>query len=209
MDEAATPSSALTRDDIVDAALRIVQVGGVANLTMRKLAAELGVAVTAIYWHVGNREALLQALVDAELATMQAIRPSGSTPHARIASVAHTLRKRLLAHRHVVELVHERGQISTLFAPAQVVLARELLAAGLSGSEAASATRALQLHVIGSVILQRFEERQPVAPDSDGRRPAKVAANPRSVAEAAEAISAERIFEHATNVLVAGLLGDG
>lgn len=192
-------------------ALRIVQDGGVASLTMRKLAAELGVAVTAIYWHVGNRETLLEALVEAELATMQAIRPTGSTPQARIVSVARTLRRRLLAHHHVVELVHERGQISTLFTPAQVVLARELLAAGLSGSEAASATRVLQLHVIGSVIIQRWGERQAprVTPPPTGRRPGPVTPDPLTVAEAAEAIAPERIFEHATHVLVAGLLGEG
>lgn len=47
---------------------------------MRKLAAELGTAVTSIYWHVGNRESLLDALVERTVQEMGAIRPAGRTP---------------------------------------------------------------------------------------------------------------------------------
>ena len=209
-DQPSPSTRALTRDDIIGAALRIVESAGITALTMRKLAAELGVAVTAIYWHVGNRRTLLEALVEAELADMEAIRPSGSTPQARIVSVARALRKRLLARRHVVELVNERGRIATLFTPAQVVLAREFLAAGLEGSAAALAVRTMQLHVIGSVILQRWEERQPHGtapgpPIPGGRR--RVAADPVAVTDASNAIPSEQVFEHSTKVLVAGLLG--
>jgi AcrR family transcriptional regulator len=48
---------------VLDAATELVRAQGSAALTMRRLAAELGCAVTAIYWNVGNREALLDELV--------------------------------------------------------------------------------------------------------------------------------------------------
>src|SRR5947209_15213861 len=94
----------VTRQRLIDTALTMVEEDGVGQLSMRKLAAELGVAVTAIYWHVGNREALLDALVERELADMGAIRARGSTPEARLRSIARSLHAKLLARPHLIGL---------------------------------------------------------------------------------------------------------
>ena len=59
----------LNRERVLDAAAALVKQHGPGALTMRKLAAELGTAVTSIYWHVGNRESLLEALVERTIAT--------------------------------------------------------------------------------------------------------------------------------------------
>ena len=58
--------TSLTREEVLVAAGSLVRRHGPAALTMRRLAAELGTAVTSIYWHVGNRESLLDALVRAD-----------------------------------------------------------------------------------------------------------------------------------------------
>ena len=60
-----TRHAGIERDDVIDAALALVESGGGDALTMRKLAAELGVATTTIYWHVGNRDDLVLAVVAA------------------------------------------------------------------------------------------------------------------------------------------------
>jgi len=161
----ATRAEPLSREAVVDAALRLVEDEGVPALTMRRVAAELGVAVTAIYWHVGNRDGLLDELVDRIVADIGAIRPSGSTPVDRIASVARSLRRKLLARPHVVGLAHERGVTSIMFQPAQAVLARELAKVGVHGERAALAVQAVQFHVIGAVILERAAGRGP-SPDA-------------------------------------------
>ncbi len=57
-------ATALTRDDIVDRAYAIVRDQGLDALSMRLLADDLGVTVKALYNHVANKAALLQALVD-------------------------------------------------------------------------------------------------------------------------------------------------
>ena len=163
MTDTAARAEPLSREAVVDAALRLVEDEGVPALTMRRVAAELGVAVTAIYWHVGNRDALLDELVDRIVADIGAIRPSGSTPVDRISSVARSLRRKLLARPHVVGLAHERGVTSIMFQPAQAVLARELTKVGVHGERAALAVQAVQFHVIGAVILERAAGRGPSA----------------------------------------------
>ncbi|MET8419856.1 TetR family transcriptional regulator, partial [Streptomyces sp. NPDC005098] len=74
--------SSLTREEVLGAAAALVRQHGPEALTMRKLAAELGTAVTSIYWHVGNRESLLDALVERTVQEMGAVRPAGPAPPA-------------------------------------------------------------------------------------------------------------------------------
>jgi AcrR family transcriptional regulator len=54
----------LSRDAIVDAALRVLDRDGAGAFSMRRLAEELGVGAGAIYWHVENKEQLLQLVFD-------------------------------------------------------------------------------------------------------------------------------------------------
>lgn len=56
----------LSRDDIVRAAIEILDREGLDKLSMRRMAAELGTAATsALYWRVANKSDLLELVVDA------------------------------------------------------------------------------------------------------------------------------------------------
>ncbi len=148
-------TSSVTADDVLRAAGRIVERHGVDALTMRRLSDDLGVAVTSIYWHVGNRDAVLDGLVDRLLARMETLVAEGSTPTQRIASLARQLRVTLLERQHLVGLAHERDRTPAMFLPVQLAMATELASAGLTGSGAALALRSLQVHVISSVLMER------------------------------------------------------
>lgn len=147
--------SPLDADDIVVAAARIVEADGLHELTMRRLSDELGVAVTSIYWHVGNRQALLDALVDHVLAEMGTLQAIGRTPLDRIASLARQLRSRMLERPHLLALVHEQAKTPLMFRPVHEAIAVELATLGQHGAPAAMALRALQVHVVASVLLER------------------------------------------------------
>ena len=54
----------LTRAAIVDAALRVVDREGAAALSMRRVAEELGTGPASLYWHVANKDALINLIVD-------------------------------------------------------------------------------------------------------------------------------------------------
>src|SRR5687767_6236861 len=52
----------LTREAIIETATRLLRDGGVDALSMRQLAAELNVTATALYYHIGGKDELLDEL---------------------------------------------------------------------------------------------------------------------------------------------------
>lgn len=193
----------LTRDEVLDTAANLVRQHGPEALTMRKLAAELGTAVTSIYWHVGNRESLLDALVQRTVADLGEFRPVGRTPVDRVVSVARILRRRLRAHPHLIAMVHERGLTERMFLPARQALVREVHAAGLRGTRAAEAVRAVQFQVVGFVLVERNRERAPA------QRPAEetTAYDDPALARAfARPVNEERLFVTSVRALARSLL---
>ncbi|NEB76310.1 helix-turn-helix transcriptional regulator [Streptomyces sp. SID14478] len=204
----------LTRDEVLDAAAALVKQHGPQALTMRKLAAGLGTAVTSIYWHVGNREELLEALVERTVADLGEIRPRGASPQERVVSVARALRRRLRAHPHLVAMVHERGLTERMFLPAQQALVHEVHAAGLRGARAAEAVRAVQFQVVGHVLVERNRERSPVQrPGEDelwAERNLAAAEDDRALARVLAApVDPERLFTASVRALVKSLLEAG
>ena len=55
----------LTRERVLQAAIRMADEAGIESLTMRKVAKELGVEAMSLYNHVANKEDLLAGIVDA------------------------------------------------------------------------------------------------------------------------------------------------
>jgi TetR/AcrR family tetracycline transcriptional repressor len=55
----------LTRPLVIETALRLLDDVGLDGLTVRRLAAELGVKSPALYWHFRNKEELLDGMADA------------------------------------------------------------------------------------------------------------------------------------------------
>src|SRR5437588_4207925 len=129
------------QERIVASARTLIEAGGVDALSMRKLAAEVGVAPTAIYWHIGSREDLLNAVLDAMIADLPPIAVRGSAPRARLASVTRSIRDQVRATTAAQQLAAELGRTAELSFPGQVALTREMQAAGVTGSDAAQAVR--------------------------------------------------------------------
>lgn len=199
----------LTREDVLDTAARYVRQHGPDALTMRKLAAELGTAVTSIYWHVGNRESLLDALVERTVAELAVIRPHGRTPAQRIVSVARALRRDLRAHPHLVAIVHERGLTERMFLPTQQALVHEVHAAGLRGARAAQAVRAVQFQVVGYVLVERNRERAPVQRpgEEDLWDEATAEQDPALARALGRPVDSEKLFVVSVRALVESLVG--
>lgn len=89
----------LTRERILECALAVADAGGIESLTIRSLAAELGVKPMSVYHHVPNKEAILDGIVDLVFAEME---PSGAaeTPDWRSEIVRRARATRGVLRRH-------------------------------------------------------------------------------------------------------------
>lgn len=69
--------TALTRDEVVGAAVRLADEAGIEAITMRRLGQTLGVEAMTLYYHVGSKDAMLDALVDRVTAEWDVPRTDG------------------------------------------------------------------------------------------------------------------------------------
>ena len=92
------------RTDVVERALGVLDQYGLPDLSMRRIAAELGVQPSALYHHFANKQALLAAVADEILA--RGARPSaGGTWDQQVIGLSRSLRDAMLAYRDGAELI--------------------------------------------------------------------------------------------------------
>ncbi len=100
----------LSRDVLAATALEIVDGEGLAQLSMRRLAARLGVDPMAAYRHLPNKEALLDAVVDAVLREVTVpARAADTAPQEQLRAVAQAILTTIAAHPHAAPLLAERA----------------------------------------------------------------------------------------------------
>ena len=143
----------ITRPTVVAAALRILDAEGREALTMRRLAADLGVEAPSIYAHVRDKDELVDRVLDSVL---DGVTAPELRPDARSALIEgfEAYRRSLLAHPSIVLLMTERARTTA----AQLRLAGraiELLeSAGLSTRQAVDAQITLVAFVLGFVLQE-------------------------------------------------------
>ncbi|NYI05390.1 TetR/AcrR family transcriptional regulator C-terminal domain-containing protein [Allostreptomyces psammosilenae] len=98
----------LTRQAVLEAAVRLADQEGLKALSMRRLGAELGVEAMTLYHHVPNKAALLDGMIEQVVA--EAVPPEfGTAPWREVLrAYAHALRDALAAHPHAVPLLLSR-----------------------------------------------------------------------------------------------------
>jgi len=101
-------SAGISREAILEAAIRLVDRDGLAALSMRRLGAELGVQAMTLYHHVPNKDALLDGVV--ERVVLEAEPESfGDGPwEDGLRDYARSLLNALLAHANAIPLILSR-----------------------------------------------------------------------------------------------------
>jgi AcrR family transcriptional regulator len=105
----------VTRERVLVAALDVADTDGIAAVTMRAVADQLGVEAMALYRHVADKDALLDGLVDAVVAEIN--EACGALPalqadwRARVRRRILTARTVVLRHRWAPELIATRGTL--------------------------------------------------------------------------------------------------
>jgi AcrR family transcriptional regulator len=166
-DATQAPRVPLSRKRIVKAALALVDREGLPALSMRRLGTELGVDPMAVYYHVSNKEALLDAIVEAVMADIDlAIDDPGAPPEERIMCAARAYRDVMLAHPNALPIVLSRGpRTPGAMRPVELLVAI-LRDAGLTPTQAMAGMNAIAATVRGSVSMIADALDQDLAPES-------------------------------------------
>lgn len=140
-------SQALTRDEIVDTALRIVDADGLSALTMRRLGDALGVDPMMIYRHVRNKEALLNLTVERMRSEMDL--PAELPRHASemLEAIFSEYRRVLGAHPNMLPLATRRTD------PAELSGLQFLIDRGLAPDDAVELYQSLTAFTVGFALL--------------------------------------------------------
>ncbi|MDZ7677378.1 MAG: TetR family transcriptional regulator [Acidimicrobiales bacterium] len=93
----------ITPADVVGVALELLAHGGLHALAMRRIATELGVQQSALYWHFDNKQQLLAAVADQVVAPVSV--PASADWSTRVEALASRLRDELLRYPDGAELV--------------------------------------------------------------------------------------------------------
>jgi AcrR family transcriptional regulator len=129
---------------VISAALRLLQDHGLAELTMRRLAGELGVQPSALYWHVPNKQTLLAELSDRIVARSE-------TGQSSVLELARALRFALLSCRDGAEVVSSSLALGLGGLEAQRRLATAIAATGTDETTANAAAVILVHQILGQV----------------------------------------------------------
>ncbi|MES2437676.1 MAG: TetR family transcriptional regulator [Verrucomicrobiota bacterium] len=79
---------ALSREQIIKAAIELLDSSGESGLTFRVLSERLATGAGAIYWHIANKNDLLTAACDAIIANAVELTATGDTPEEVIRALA-------------------------------------------------------------------------------------------------------------------------
>ncbi|MED7952651.1 TetR/AcrR family transcriptional regulator [Kitasatospora sp. NPDC058201] len=89
----------LSRERIVEAALRIVDAEGMDALSMRRVGQELGTGAASLYAHVGSKEELVELVLDLAYTEIELERPDPATWQEQVKRLLRRSRQVLLSHR--------------------------------------------------------------------------------------------------------------
>ena len=142
----------LTRERVVEEALAVIAQDGVEALTMRGLAARLGVVPGAVYRHVRNKQQLQDLVLDGVLAEVDVHLDLSLVWTEQLKLLAHRLRQVLEAHPGVAGILKTRDPLG----PHSLVLAEAFLGplqtAGFGNREAGLAFFLLVDYTIGFAV---------------------------------------------------------
>jgi AcrR family transcriptional regulator len=128
----------LDQAQVVRAALALLDEIGLDKLTMRRLAARLGVKAASLYRHVRNKEELLALLGDEISAQIPFAEPEGSW-RDQLATMAWNVRRGLLAHRDAARVLASTPPVGPRRLRHVEAVLRALRGSGLTDQEAARA----------------------------------------------------------------------
>ncbi len=145
----------LSRERVLQAAIRLADDGGIESLSMRKLARELGVEAMSLYNHVANKSDLVESIVDLVVEEIEL--PADGDWEAAIRQCAISAHTTFVRHPWACGLVMSSSRPGFMESPRlryMEWLLRRLREAGFSPGLTYDAYHALDSHILGFTLWQ-------------------------------------------------------
>ena len=148
----------LSREEIVRAAIAVADAEGPDAISMRRISRELRAGAMSLYYHVGSKEELVDAMLEALEAEVDIPDPSGDW-RTDLRAFAHTERASLLRHPWIMDFLGSRPPSG----PNDARQFERMLAlfdqTGLDVVPTIRVLMALTSYVMGAVVREHQEER--------------------------------------------------
>jgi TetR/AcrR family transcriptional regulator, tetracycline repressor protein len=204
----------LDRERVVRTALRVLNEVGLEGLTLRRIAGELDVQAPALYWHVRNKQELLDEMATAILRDLLAVAapPIPDAPWQQwILRSNRDLRAMLLSYRDGAKVFSGTYLTDDTLLQATELPLRKLTAAGFSVRDAAHGWATAYSYTIGFVIEEQAVQPRPGERDNrydPSHRARRLDAErfPLALAAGQEVFTGfDERFDHGLELIIAGL----
>lgn len=149
-----TGQPSLSREQIIRAAIEILDAEGTAGLSMRRLGSKLGSGATSLYWHVAHKDELMELAVDQVLGEVYVPERGDTSWRMGVSVWANGMRATLLRHPWAI------GQLGThpTLGPNAMRLGERMIAllqaAGFTGLALSYASSLVNAHAIGAATTE-------------------------------------------------------
>lgn len=141
-------TEALTREQIIAAAIDLLDAGGEAALTFRTLSERLATGPGALYGHIANKRDLVVAACDAILARTVDVPPDDASPQETVRAVALALFDAMDAHPWIgAALTWSAGQMTMVNVVERI--GQQVVALGVPDAARWAAVSALLNYIFG------------------------------------------------------------
>lgn len=142
----------LSRELVLETAVKLADRGGLESLTMRKLGQELGVEAMALYYHFANKDEVIDGMVDLVFSEID-LPIGGADWKTAMRRRAFSLRDVLLRHRWALGLMESRRKPGPANLRHHDAVIGSLLSAGLDMPTIAHAYSLLDSYIYGFALF--------------------------------------------------------
>jgi AcrR family transcriptional regulator len=143
----------LSRELVLQTAIRLADQGGLDSLSMRKLGQELGVEAMALYYHFANKDEIVDGIIDLVFSEIE-LPPTGPDWKAAMRRRAISLRDVLLRHRWAIGLMESRTNPGPANLRHHDAVLGSLRAGGMDIAMAAHAYSVLDGYIYGFALTK-------------------------------------------------------
>jgi TetR/AcrR family transcriptional regulator, tetracycline repressor protein len=191
----------IDQQKIVRTALRLLDRIGLESLSMRRLSDELGVHVSALYWHFKNKQALIDAMAKAISSPFSTAGLSDDLAwDSWLEEIGRAWRKMMLSHRDGALVITAVRPHSEHFVFIERIL-KKLVVSGFTESEAIQGFFTMTSYVLGFVLE---EQRGPKRGESRSSKEA-IEGTPLFKVSVKALSDRNSTFEHGLRLIVNGM----